>query len=90
MTINETLRHNSFRTAIDGSLIWGIGSLMWGHTATVTTVGKDLYKVDVHHWLYDDNADPVEDRHIIEVLHGGRVLEMLFRELPLWGRYYEP
>ena len=65
------------------ALWWGVGSLVWGYTAEVRCVGKDLYEVKYHTWYYDSYGECVEDREETLVLHGALMLQYLVERLPL-------
>ena len=41
-TITAILATYGFETRWDGSMFWGVGSLVWGHTAIVEALGHDL------------------------------------------------
>jgi len=84
MTIANTLTVNNFATMADGSQFWGIGSLVWGHTAQVRAIGDDLYEVTIHHWFYTPDGDPAVEDQKTEVLYGAQVLTIVFTEMPLW------
>ena len=83
-----TLAVNHFETHSNGGLWWGHGSLMWGDTIKVREHGADLYEVTTHHWLYDEDGDPVKDEEKTEVLHGAQVLELAFSQFPIWRYRY--
>lgn len=89
MTITSTLTVYGFATRRDGSLFWGVGSLVWGHTATVKALGSDLYEVTIHHWAYDCEGDPEEEVTTTRTLYGAQALAWIFTELKtryFWGR----
>jgi len=85
-SIIATLAAYGFVTRPDGSLFWGIGSLVWGHTFTVSLVGANLYEVRVAHWLFDPDGEPVQDTAETRVLRGAEALAWVFAEAPssLW------
>ena len=60
-TIISTLALYGFRAQADGSYSYGIGSLMWGHTAVVRFLGKGRYEVATHVWFYNCEGECVED-----------------------------
>lgn len=80
-TIAATLTAYGFETRAH-ELFWGIGSLVWGHTAHVQACGTDLYKVTIAHWYYDQYGDPVQDTQETRVLYGGQALAWIFEEMP--------
>lgn len=86
-TITATLAAYGFQTR-PSCLFWGVGSLMWGHTASVKALGGDLYEVTIAHWAYDEWGDPLEDTREVRVLHGGQALQWVFEEMPssFWRR----
>lgn len=73
-----------FEVQSDSTLWWGVGSLVWGHIAEVTPLGKDLYKVQYRRWLYNDCGECVADVRETAVLHGALALQYLFERLPLF------
>ena len=88
-TIMATLAVNHFEPCYKGGLWWGHGSLVWGDTIYVWSLGNDLYKVTTHHWFYDQYMDPVEEREETLTLHGAQVLELaLGGEFPIWRYRY--
>lgn len=80
-TIVATLATYGFE-ARPSCFFWGIGSLVWGHTASVKVLGADLYEVIIAHWLYDCDGDPVMDTRETRVLHGALALAWVFEEMP--------
>ena len=84
MTIPAILKGYGFETLRGNSVWWGCGSLVWGHTAEIKPLGKDLYEVKYHHWYYDSWGDPVVEEEETLSLHGAKALEYLFERLPLW------
>ena len=87
-TITAILSTYGFETRHDGSLVWGIGTLVWGHAATVKARGRDWYDVTVEHWSYDQYGDPLYDTTETRVLHGAQALAWVFTEMPsdFWRR----
>ncbi len=84
-----TLAVNHFQPASKGGLWWGHGSLMWGDSIVVRSLGEDLYEVTTHHWFYNSDGEPVEERKETLILHGARVLELAFSgEFPIWRYRY--
>lgn len=82
MTITNTLTVYGFAARRDGSLFWGEGSLVWGHTASVKTLGSDLYEVTIHHWAYDCEGDPMMEVTTTRTLYGAAALAWIFTEMP--------
>lgn len=87
-TIIATLATYGFESRADGSLFWGIGSLVWGHTASVRPMGGDLYEVTIAHWLLNEWMEEVRDTRDTRVLHGAQALAWVFEEMPysFWRR----
>lgn len=88
-TITAILATYGFETRANGSQFWGVGSLVWGHTASVKALGSDLYEVTIAHWAYDEWMDPIHDTTETRVLHGGQALGWVFSEMPeysFWRR----
>lgn len=87
MTITATLTTYGFQSRGTG-LFWGVGSLVWGHTASVEALGGDLYEVTVAHWLYSQWGEALRDTRETRVLHGGEALAWVFAEMPysFWHR----
>lgn len=81
-TMNILVSSYGFEARLDGSLFWGRGSLVWGDTVEVSSLGADLYEVKVAHWLYSCEMEPVVDTEETRVLHGGEALGWVFTELP--------
>ena len=86
-TITAALTTYGFETR-PSCLFWGVGSLVWGHTASVKALGHDLYEVTISHWAYDEWMDPIRDTTETRVLHGGQALGWVFEEMPssFWRR----
>ena len=84
MSIISIFENYGFRARADHSLEWGVGSLVWGHYATVKAVGPDLYKVRYRVWWYNEDMDPVLEENTEVVLHGALALGYLFERLPLF------
>ena len=80
----QTLAVNHFEPSANGGLWWGHGSLVWGDRMIVKDLGDDLYEVTTEHWFYNCDMDPVEDTHEVQTMHGAQVLEVAFRDFPLW------
>ena len=80
-TITATLVTYGFE-ARPSCFFWGVGSLMWGHTASVKALGSDLYEVTIAHWAYDEWGDPIRDTRETRVLHGALALAWIFEEMP--------
>ena len=80
-TITATLATYGFE-ARPSCLFWGIGSLVWGHTASVRKLGADLYEVTISHWAYDPDGEPMADTRETRVLHGALALAWIFEEMP--------
>lgn len=87
-TITAILATYGFETRWDGSMFWGVGSLVWGHTAIVEALGHDLYRVTTSHWFYDPDGNPLVDEGTTAVLHGALALARVFSEMPasFWRR----
>ena len=83
-----TLAVNHFEPYLRDGLWWGHGSLMWGDTIVVHELGADLYEVKTHHWFYDCDGEPVEDKEETRVLYGAQVLELAFSQYPIWRYRY--
>ena len=81
MSIQKVLGLYGFVVRADGSLFWGVGSLVWGHTATVKAVGYNRYEVTIHHWAYDCEGDPEEDTTITRTLYGAEALAWIFTDI---------
>ena len=81
-SITVALSAYDFKTRPDGSMFWGIGSLVWGDSFDVTRVGADLYEVRVSHWLYNQYGDAVRDTAETRILRGAEALEWIFSEAP--------
>lgn len=72
-----------------GGLLWGAGSLVWGHSVAIRQCGgRDLYKVTICHWSYDECMDPIYDTEETRELHGAEALTWIFEEVPafFWHR----
>lgn len=82
-TIFDILALYGFETRSTDVVWWGIGSLVWGHTANVQSLGNDLYEVVYHEWFYDCSGECVLDERTTSVLHGALLLQYLFERLPL-------
>lgn len=82
MAILATYGFEPKRFAAD-TLWWGVGSLVWGYTAEVRRVGKDLYEVKYHTWYYDSYGECLEDREETHILHGALMLAYLVERLPV-------
>lgn len=80
--VTVALSAYGFKTRPDGSLFWGVGSLVWGDSFDVTRVGADLYEVRVCHWFYDPDGEPVQDVAETRVLRGAEALGWVFAEAP--------
>jgi hypothetical protein len=80
-TIIATLAAYGFE-ARRADFFWGIGSLVWGHTASVKALGADLYEVTIAHWAYDPDGEPMMDTRETRVLHGALALAWVFEEMP--------
>jgi hypothetical protein len=65
------------------TLWWGVGTLVWGDTAEVKRVGKDLYEVKYHSWFYDSYGECLKDDRETVILHGALMLQYLVERLPL-------
>ncbi len=63
-------------------MVWGVGSLVSGHLASVKKLGADLYEVTISHWSYDQWMDPITDTRETRVLHGALALAWIFEEMP--------
>ena len=87
-SIFTTLAAYGFQSTARNSMMWGIGSLVWGHIATVTYTGDDTYIVTIHQWLYDQDGDPIRDSKETRTLHGALALAWIFNEMPrsFWRR----
>ncbi len=83
-TIKATLTANGFEQTSKDTLFWGVGSLVWGHTARVKTLGSDLYEVTLRHWWYNCDMDPEVDTRETVVVHGAQALALVFSQMPLW------
>lgn len=83
-TILNILATYGFETRADGSVWWGIGSLVWGHVAEVKPLGNDLYEVKYHTWFYDPDGNPAKDERATATLYGALMLQYLFERLPLF------
>lgn len=68
------------------ALWWGTGSLVWGYTAEVKRVGKNLYEVKYHEWYYDSYGEPVVEKSETSVLYGAEMLAYLMERLPAFNR----
>lgn len=77
VSIISTLCLYGFVARADGSFYYGVGSLMWGHTASVRFLGGNRYEVSTHRWFYDENGDCVLDREETQVLFAGSVVGFL-------------
>ena len=86
-SIMAILSDYGFETRRDGSIWWGTGSLVWGHTAEVKSLGGDLYEVKYHYWYYDSWGECLANEDVKTVLYGALLLQYLFERLPLW-RFY--
>lgn len=88
MTINRTLSAYGFQTRDNGSLFWGTGSLVSGHTVSVKAMGNDMYEVSVSRWDYDQYMEPIYDTDETRVLHGALALAWVFAGMPqsFWRR----
>ena len=80
-TIIAILSTYGFESRANG-MFWGVGSLVWGHSALVKARGNDLYEVTVSHWAHDEWMNPVRDTHETRVLHGAQALAWIFEEMP--------
>jgi len=76
-SIISTLSLYGFVARADGSFHYGVGSLMWGHVASVRALGGNRYEVYAHVWFYDENGDCVVDREETQVLFAGSVVGFL-------------
>ena len=87
-TIAAVLSLYGFGTRANCVQFWGVGSLVWGHTASVKALGGDLYEVTVAHWAHDEWMNPVRDTKETRVLHGAQALAWVFEEMPhsFWCR----
>ena len=81
-TIESILSTYGFDTESTGRMVWGVGSLVWGHLMYVTAKGGDLYEVKYHTWYYDCNGDEVYDTTETATLYGAKVIEFAFPHLP--------
>lgn len=89
MTISNTFATCGFSALRDGSLYWGVGSTVWGDSATVKRVGANLYRVTVAHWAYDCAGECVCDTSETRTLYGAQALAWVFTEMPnayFWRR----
>ena len=81
-TITAILAAYGFETRANGTQFWGVGSLTWGHTATIKVAGTDLYEVTIKHWQCNEWMETVRDTAETRVLHGGQALGWIFSEMP--------
>ena len=76
-TIISSLALYGFIARADGSYYYGVGSLMWGHTAVVRFLGKGRYEVATHVWFYNCDGDCVQDDTDTIVVYAGEVISIL-------------
>jgi hypothetical protein len=77
ISIAATLSLYGFVARADGSFYYGIGSLVWGHTASVKFLGGNRYEVSTHVWFYNCDGDCVLDRSETQTLFAGSVVGFL-------------
>ena len=77
ITIISTLALYGFCAQADGSFKYGIGSLMWGHVASVKFLGGNRYEVRAHRWFYNCDGDCVLDTDETAVVFASEVVEFL-------------
>lgn len=82
MTIANVLKVYGFEARRNHSLWFGVGSLVWGHTAEVEPIGKNLYKVHYREWFYNCEGDCLKDEDEIRILPGALLLQYLVEKLP--------
>lgn len=87
-SIFNTLTTYGFQSTLPNTMMWGVGSLVWGHTVIVAYRGNDIYDVTIHQWLYDQNGDEVRDTTETRTLHGALALAWVFDGMPsfFWRR----
>ncbi len=76
-SIISSLALYGFIVRTDGSYYYGIGSLMWGHTAVVRFLGKGRYEVATHVWFYNCEGDCVQDDTDTIVVFASEVISIL-------------
>lgn len=89
-SISSILSRYGFETKHNGSQWWGIGSLVWGYTATVRNLGSDMYEINYHNWQYDCDGECVFDKTMVSNMHGAKLLEFIFENMPVcrYIKYY--
>ena len=87
-SIFQILALYGFEPTYHKQMWWGCGSLVWGKTAYVRRVGRDLYEVKYHIWSYDQDGDPLVDATEVHTFHGALALQFLFEKL-FFRPYYK-